>query len=163
MGFFSWKCAVCDESIPAHPWAGKDIEMSHVVMVLPDNTTKAGIYDGYGNIELDNEEGEIDIYETIAPFYFKKPCVRRDVFNNTKYLISPDGEKHTIDQFRYDEPLSKFNGMSMNDLQQSGWDITSDFYLIQPMIKIVRFDQYHGQSYEELKSSESCPDQGFFY
>jgi len=129
MGFFSWKCAVCDESIPAYPWAGKDIEMSHVVMVLPDNTTKVGIYDGYGNIELDNEEGEIDVYETIAPFYFKKPS----------------------------------DGMSMNDLQQSGWDITSDFYLINPMIKIVRFDQYNGQSYEELKSSESCPNQGFFY
>lgn len=121
MGFFSWKCAVCDESIPAYPYAGRDVELSHVVMVLPDNTTKAGIYDGYGNIELDNEEGEIDVYETIAPFYFKKPSVRDDVFN------------------------------------------ISDFYLIQPMIKIVRFDQYHGQPYEELKSSESCPDQGFFY
>ncbi len=163
MGFFSWKCAVCDESIPAYPYAGRDMELSHIVMVLPDNTTKSGIYGGYGDITLDNDEGEIDVYETIAPFYFKKKCKRDAVFNIKKYLTSPEGKKYTINQFMYDEPLKKFSGMSLNQLRESGWDITSDFYLIQPMIKIVRFDQYHGQAYEDLKPSESCENQGYFY
>lgn len=39
----------------------------------------------------------------------------------------------------------------------------STFYTAQNLVKIVRADHYNGESFKELKTSESCPDQGYFY
>jgi hypothetical protein len=162
MGFFSWKCAKCKGSIPAYPHAGFDKKLSDVVLVLPDNTVLVGTYDGYGGIET--EVGTIDVYETIAPYYFGRiDATRDDVFNTNKLIIAPDGSTFTVNQFRYDEPLELFAGKSLNDLRSEGYTVTTDFDVIQEMIKIVRQKHYMGESYDQLETSESCENQGFFY
>ena len=82
MGFYSWLCAKSKESIPAFPHAGRQIWHSEVVQVLPDNSKVEGIYDGYGNID------GVDVYDSIAPFYFKrKNATREDIFSNKKYSL----------------------------------------------------------------------------
>jgi hypothetical protein len=160
MGFFSWKCALTGKSVPAYPYAGRPVKGSTVVMVLPDDSVVRGVYDGYGHIS-----GH-DVYDLIAPFFFKRPHARGgDFFGNTKYITSPEGEKFEVDQFNWSEPIEAFGGKSLNALAKEGYEITSDFYLLHAakMIKIVREDAYKGQRYEELPGSEDCPDQGYFY
>jgi hypothetical protein len=160
MGFFSWKCALTGKSIPAYPDAGRSLASSTVLMVLPDNTHVAGVYDGYGNI------GDKDVYDLVAPFYFDdKHATRAHIFNNNKYITTPDGEEVTIQQLNWAEPLQRFDGMTLNDLVQAGHTVEQDFYRLQDkgFIKIVRQDAYGGESYDELPASERCPDQGYFY
>ena len=53
MGFFSWKCRHCDESILSH-WAlevgDSRAWMTQAVAVRKDGSTIDGEYDGYGNL-----------------------------------------------------------------------------------------------------------------
>lgn len=158
MGFYSWKCALTQKSIPAYPYADRPVEDSTVRLILPDDSHVVGVYDGYGNIN-----GQ-DVLETLAPFFFNDPdATRDDVFNEKKYLTSPVGKEFTIQQFMWNEPLADFDGNSLNQLRHAGWKIDEDFYRIKPMIKIVRDDAYNGETYDELPASEDCPCQGFFY
>lgn len=179
MGYFSWKCAVSGHSIPAGGVRGLGDELSHVVFVLPDNKVFVGIYDGYGQVMDDETEELIEIYGTIAPYFFNNPnAIRDDVFNHKKYLTTPDGRHQvTITLFNWQTPImiehfssqgdivTGILGKTMTQLKLEGWSITSDFYRLQKsgMIKLVRFDHYHGQPFADLKGSEPCPDQGYFY
>jgi hypothetical protein len=160
MGFFSWKCAVTGDSIPAFPYAGRPERLSKVVMVLPDNKLVSGVYDGYGHI------GGQDVYDLIVPYYFgvDEP-VRELLFNRNKYITSPGGEQVTVDVFSWEEPLPGFGKMTLNELRQKGYTIETDFDRLRAagMIKIVRQDAFTGQAHDELPASEDCPDQGYFY
>jgi hypothetical protein len=61
MGFFSWECPVCHESIRSH-WAVGKKNVRNCILVLPDRQV-AGEYDGYGRI-IEADEGEpFDIME----------------------------------------------------------------------------------------------------
>jgi hypothetical protein len=165
MGFFSWKCSKSGKSIPAYPYAKRPIEDSDVVLVLPDNSTVKGIYDGYGNITT-ADGSELDIYDLMAKFYTGKPeATRDDIFTNTKYMTSPEGTKYTIEQFNWEEPIKLLGGKTLNQLKGEGWEIESDYDRSDGMVKLVRADCYlpKEDTYENLKSSEDCPDQGFFY
>jgi len=64
MGFSSYLCSVDKSSIPAWPYAGRDIEESEVVLVLPDDTTINGIYDGYQRI---NNDGDMEELSNVIP------------------------------------------------------------------------------------------------
>lgn len=158
MGFFSWKCSKTHQSIPAYPHANKPIEMSKVVVVLPDNRKLTGVYDGYGNVD------GIDIHDELAKCMFPDRInpTREDIFSNKKYA-EKDGTKITFEMFNWDTPVSKLDGLTMNKATQAGWKITSNFDIASKMIKIVRADAYNGETYDQLKTSEDCPDQGFFY
>ena len=60
MGFFSWQCKGCDESIKAPYGLTEDVEWKNkVVMLLPNGTCISGEYDGYGRIT--QPEFELDI------------------------------------------------------------------------------------------------------
>jgi hypothetical protein len=47
MGFSSFLCSKTSKSIPAYPYAEKDAELSHIVVIFPDNSKIEGFYDGY--------------------------------------------------------------------------------------------------------------------
>lgn len=53
MGFFSWKCPVCDVSVRSI-WATQDRKQIECVILKPDGTYASGDYDGYGNIIMPN-------------------------------------------------------------------------------------------------------------
>ena len=55
MGFFSHRCAISNESIPAYPYAEFDKVESEVVLILPSNFKINGTYDGYGRVLSDSE------------------------------------------------------------------------------------------------------------
>lgn len=156
MGFFSWHCAKSKVSIPT-PYLDLPSVLSDVVLVLPDNKTIEGMYNGYGEID------GTDIYEVLAPYHFKRPSTREDVFRPIKYITAPNGDKFTISQFNYAEPLAQFEGRSLNDLKSQGYGITTDFDAVDSMVKIVRKDMYNGEKYSELPISKGCRDQGYFY
>lgn len=167
MGFFSFNCSKSGVSIPAFPHSGFNPTYSHVVMVMPDDSKIEGIYDGYGNI------GNHDIYEEIANFLYGVP--HRDIiFNQVKRIYEGDIYLGTIKLFNYGRPIEqkhiidagypgKLLGNSLSDLQTSGHRIETNFKLAQNLIKIVRKDHYNGESFEDLKVSESCEFQGYFY
>ena len=52
MGFFSWNCKGCGESIKAPYDIPKEVAWHNkVVAILPEGTMLGGSYDGYGRIE----------------------------------------------------------------------------------------------------------------
>jgi len=169
MGFFSFKCAKSNLSIPAYPAAKLPRAWSEVVMVLPDNKFIEGVYDGYGNID-----GK-DIYAEIANVMFGKRD-RDLIFNDTKIIKKFDEYVGTIKKFNWDEPLTREDiigplddmnklliGSSMNDIQDAGFEFSNTFKEANKMIKIVRLDIYNGESFDELETSKSDPTQGYFY
>ncbi|MFW6029074.1 MAG: hypothetical protein ACOCRO_02340 [Halanaerobiales bacterium] len=64
MGFFSYKCSVSEESIPAYGFFEIADKYSEVVLVTPNNRKIFGYYDGYGRVV--NKEGEFDIFEEVV-------------------------------------------------------------------------------------------------
>ena len=51
MGFFSWQCKGCDESIKAPYGLTEDVQWKNkVVMLMPNGSCISGDYDGYGSI-----------------------------------------------------------------------------------------------------------------
>lgn len=154
MGFFSWLDSKDESSIPAYPYAGREKKESEVVLVLPDDSTVAGVYDGYGNID-----GK-DVYELIAPFIGLK---NRDEIFSTKKTVSYNGEKKVIYQFDYEEPLKEFGGLTLNELVKKGAKISTNFDKTRDKIKIVKKYNYKNEKYKDLAISKDCPDQGFFY
>ena len=54
MGFFSWKCEGCGESIKAPYDIPKELEWHNkIVVIIPDGTMLGGDYDGYGRVITD--------------------------------------------------------------------------------------------------------------
>lgn len=50
MGFSSHLCSKTGQSIPAYPYADLPIELSEIVVILPDDSQFEGFYDGYGRL-----------------------------------------------------------------------------------------------------------------
>jgi hypothetical protein len=170
MGFFSFKCAKSNASIPAYPDAGLPKEASLVIMITPKDRIIEGIYDGYGNI------GNRDIYAEIAQDLYGK--YDRDlIFGDAKFLMVDNRVFGEVKKFQWDEPIKKSDviasanmeieniiiGSTLNELQDDGAQIKSIFDSVKGMIKIVRKDHYNGEKYNELIASKDDPDQGFFY
>lgn len=85
MGFSSWLSAKSGVSIPAYPYSKRHKILSHVVLILPDDSTVTGYYDGYGMIHpeenftayvdeenrdkfYEDQDKAVDIWEVVKPF-----------------------------------------------------------------------------------------------
>jgi hypothetical protein len=178
MGFFSFKCAKTNKSIPAYPYARLPKHLSNVVMVLPDDTTFSGVYDGYGNICNEHGEGQREVYDMIAKYMYGEE--NRDlIFNNKKNFFTEHGQElFTITKFDWAEPtkkeefsnylsekdIEKYVGMSMNEMNEKyNFEVQTDFEKAGELIKIVRSDVYMDELFQVLSPSESCENQGYFY
>ena len=64
MGFFSWNCKGCGESIKAPYGIPKSIAYQNECVVLePNGTTVVGSYDGYGRVGgWEYEDGEPEMW-----------------------------------------------------------------------------------------------------
>ena len=76
MGYFSWKTAVTKKSIP--------VNYDGIVVVLPDNSVKYGLYDGYGNILDRDSDEEEDIFVLYGRF-INKNITRDECFDDGIY------------------------------------------------------------------------------
>jgi len=100
MGFFSWKSAISKKSIPA----GYD----GIVVILPDNSIKEGLYNGYGcvlDIDTEDEEGE-DIFvlygRFINPEITRDDCFdKEETYNKIMKMIKVVG----ADEYRLCKPI----------------------------------------------------------
>lgn len=171
MGFFSYKCAKSDISIPAYPDANLPIEASKVVLITPKNRKIFGVYDGYGNIDGN------DLYAEIAlDLYGKKD--RDLIFNDTQFIFFDDKIIAEIKKFNFDDKIvaSDFVGVkdseiqnviignTMNDLIESGLKVRDIYDSVNDrMVKIVRQDHYKNENFKDLKPSKSDETQGYFY
>lgn len=81
MGYFSWRSAATDKSIP--------VGFEDLVAIFPDNTIKRGYYDGYGRIISNNDDPDcdesVDIF-TLYGQFIKKGMTRDDCFVGKNYL-----------------------------------------------------------------------------
>lgn len=81
MGYFSWRSATTDKSIP--------VGFEDLVAIFPDNTIKRGYYDGYGRIISNNDDPDcdesVDIF-TLYGQFIKKGMTRDDCFVGKNYL-----------------------------------------------------------------------------
>jgi hypothetical protein len=163
MGFFSWLSSKSGKSIPAYPYAGRPKALSEVVLVLPDDRTIKGTYGGYGDITT--EDGKtFDVYEEIAKYLPGYDGTGREyVFNRVKLWTSPDGKKEFLSKiFLWDDVISEL-GMTQNQMRKAGWTYVDNFTKASSMIKIILRSEDEGEKYADLKTAESCPDQGCFY
>lgn len=55
MGYFSWNCKACGESMKEGGWMG------NVAIISEDGSVVRGIYDGYGRVET--RMGELDLMD----------------------------------------------------------------------------------------------------
>ena len=61
MGYFSWQCTICGQSVKAAGETPIGLEWQSVaVAVMPDGKILHGLYDGYGRI-VDDEEDSHDL------------------------------------------------------------------------------------------------------
>lgn len=183
MGFSSFKCSKSKLSIPSYPYAELPIEASNVVMILPDDNQIQGIYDGYGRI------GVINIYELLEQFlpeslqgngkeiYFNGELVGFTSVGMYDHKFKgeyvPEGSKFLTcaDMLRtmdisletYRKHWEVVEGKSMNELKKLGYVFKSGFNQMMKLLKVVRSDQYQGETFQDLETSESCKNQGFFY
>ena len=155
MGFFSYKCAKSKISIPACPYALYPVVLSDVVLVLPDNTKIEGIYDGYGRIS------NVCIFDKLAPFVVQnRNATAKDIFEQPRE-ITYKGKSYKFEN--WETPLTK-EGYTANMLMEMGAKRESSYLnMANKLIKIVRKSEYKGESFKQLKVSQSCPAQGYFY
>lgn len=171
MGFFSWKCAKSEISIPAYPYAGFPLPASEVVLILPDNSKIEGILDGYSQIS------GVDVLSKISTFMFGEED-RDLVFNNKKYILEGNIVVAETKSFpRYDVPLAEEDfvfikdktkthiiGRTLDEIKLGDlYRISDDFKTALGMIKMVRADKYNCETYDELPASKVCDNQGFSY
>lgn len=170
MGFFSYKCAKSNVSIPAFPHASLPLEASKVVMVTPKNRKIMGVYDGYGRID-----GH-DIFEEIVfDLYGKRD--RELVFGPVKFLMFDGQVFGEVKMSMYDDPIKEEDiialkykeftplvvGSTLNEMVDNGIAVKSLYDSVERMIKIVRQDHYNNESYDQLPPSKRDETQGFFY
>ena len=167
MGFFSHRCSISKESIPAWPYAEFDKEESDAILLLPDGRKFEGLYGGYGDIGPTSHF----IYD-IGAMLNLGPNYKRLFFNGV-YVCS-------IDKFDYEDKieLSEIKdegecfievvdfilGMNMNGLNHvKGYTIETNFDVIMQNVKMVKRKYYNGETFDQLEVSPSCEHQGFFY
>ena len=96
MGFFSWKCKGCSESIKAPYGIPEEWEyMNEAVLLESNGNIIIGSYDGYGNV------GEHEIcYDPLEPEIWHKKCWEEA--DKPEYTGSSE---YAADQgFFYDKP-----------------------------------------------------------
>jgi len=72
MGFFSWQCKGCDESIKAPYGLTEGTQWKNeVVMLMPNGTCISGDYDGYGSIHQPELTVEIE-YGSCGEFWHSR-------------------------------------------------------------------------------------------
>ena len=60
MGFFSWNCEVCKQSIKApYEYPPELTWHTQAVAIMPDGTVYEGLYDGYGRINDDEDSHDL--------------------------------------------------------------------------------------------------------
>ena len=174
MGFFSWRCAKTNRSIPAWPYAGFERTDSEITLVTRHGNY-TGVYDGYGRID------EVDIFAVLAFDLTDGSCRERDyIFNEHRGVVFADGESNfTIDKRENNIRLSEEDivSHSANGLSQQLLGMTLDeicekfgakltettFSRAMNNVKIVLTKEYKGETFAELPTSEDCEYQGFFY
>lgn len=162
MGFSSWLCSKTKTSIPAYPAAEYPIEESDVILVLPDNSTVQGIYDGYGCID-----GQRVLEDLLQPFY--ADIVGHEYDSSLKYIYFTGADTirgeplFVVRQFFWDQPVKALGGKTLNQMVAAGHSVVSDFDRINGLVKLVKAYAYSGEKFEELPVAEFCPDQGYFY
>lgn len=133
MGFSSFLTSDKKQSIPAYPYAEKPASLSHIVVILPDDSTHTGFYTGYGAIQPSKD-----------------------------YVAYSDSKNPSRTPTAY--ALSQETAISLWDLVKPFLkEGESEFVQYINILKVVRFEDYHGQLWSELAPIEDCPDQGFFY
>ena len=76
MGFFSWQCKGCDQSVkaPYHQELSKLAWQSDAVCLKSDGDVYSGEYDGYGSIDDPALEPGENIWEDSEPELWHKRC-----------------------------------------------------------------------------------------
>lgn len=74
MGFFSWQCKGCDQSVKAPYNLDNLAWQSEAVFIDTDGTVYSGEYDGYGRIDHPDLEDDGDIWGQGAPELWHKLC-----------------------------------------------------------------------------------------
>jgi len=133
MGFSSYKCAKSKKSIPAYPYAGFPAKASEVVLVLPEVTHKS--------VELNTGgKGGVTLGGGVIRGHY-------------------DGYGHIGNADIYEElGWIMFYARNRDDAFKG-----DRFEKIQEAVKMVRYDHYKGQRFNELKTSDTCQFQGYFY
>jgi hypothetical protein len=95
MGFFSWNCKGCEESIKAPYDIPENIKWQNdCVVIMEDESFVTGCYDGYGRID------DFEIMEESEPSLWHKRCWEKA--GKPKYT---GASNHAADQgFFYDYP-----------------------------------------------------------
>lgn len=139
MGFFSYKCAVSKQSVPSSYAEGVKPEDSDVVLVTPKHAYR-GIYDGYGRL--------------IAPGIGKESGLPQDPETRN---TAGDNIDDIIDVF-----LALGHDMFGAQTREEAFQ---HFKELDQNMKFVKAKFYDPEkhTFDKLKASESCRDQGFFY
>ena len=163
MGFFSWKCSVCDKSIPydyKHP----------IHLVLPNDQVISGFYDGYGQITGEDNIVRDIFIEVGTQLGIVKNNNRDMAFSHTyKYkefsTIFDNWQDIALNQsLCFIKNLEDIAGKTFNELKELGiGKFTSNLDIIHNHIKIVADKYYTGQKYKDLRVSNRCEHQGFLY
>lgn len=186
MGFFSWKTADSDESIPNiyvdHPNTGRT-----VYLLQPGGKPPIAeeAYEGYGRF------GDVDAFEWLAENNLPKENVDRlkssgdsddlrlagimldsasayyqDTLTGKRYSIFHDARGVDPEITHLDitynmviESDPDLAGLVPNDLIASGRLVAKSFEVNTPLK--FSFDEH--AVYENLQASSTCPDQGYFY
>ena len=76
MGFSSWDCAGCGESVKApHDLPPQLAWQNELVAILPDGTMLAGVYDGYGRMTSSPDKGPATVTITLPGWGELQPQV----------------------------------------------------------------------------------------
>jgi hypothetical protein len=167
MGFFSWKCAISDKSIP-HDYNGL------VHLVLPTNKIVSGYYDGYGHLNSKGKEKDINELVCEALGLEGGPFANRGVFDpktGKRYIYQKDFET-------YESVLPDFK-KTVNECVRLNLvkDIEGNFEVVNkhvklvtdvalnnsPSLKFITDKKKRKLDYASLPVSESCEYQGYFY
>ncbi len=159
MGFYSWECCETGVSIPFN-------YLEDIVLVLPNDEVIRGTYNGYGVI------GNDDILQRVSEARgTTKPG--ESVFDDGRFV--EDHETKVRYQFGkdfefYSDPIivdgqKLYEGMDVNKLRELKYvsDVPTLYDKTLLYVKLLVHYAYKGQKYADLKMSENCDCQGFFY
>lgn len=165
MGFFSWRCAISNKSIP-HDYEGK------IHLILPNNKKISGYYDGYGDIS----ENSIMHKVCKALNLEGEPWDKRGVgcrLTGKKYFFGEDFENYESILKDFDLTVNECLRQKLVEDLEGNYEkcmknvkIVTDYALNNPpntfkFIDIKR--RLKDLKFEDLSTSPECEYQGFFY
>ena len=173
MGFFSWKCAVSKQSIPA-----ACIEPTDVSLFLANGTIVAGEYDGYGRIMGIKE---IDVVQAVKEALIAvgdwTPIARRQLQKVELGVLLAGQQSQRCWKFTYLEngtpeswtPPESYTGRLATENDARAWFeknalAEAEFELMYRSVKLVKTKYVSPElQYKSLAFSGECKYQGFFY